>query len=145
MGQKMEFWSFWGHFWPLWPPGLKDQIFPRVKSNQNRCISMLSNLLEVSKKFNGKNMGQILQFWPFWGIFDPFDPPELKINSFPGPRVPSICFYQCCLMFWRVSQRSDGLINIYGAKIAILVIFWGIFDPFDPPNAQKSDFSQGQE
>ena len=79
-------------------------------------------------------------FGHFGGIFYPFDPRGSKIRFFPGSRVINICVYQLCLTFWRVSEKFNGWIKSYGAKIAILVILGVFLTPLTPRGFQTRIF-----
>ena len=71
----MNFGHFGAVFDQVDPPGLKDQIFPRVKSNQNMCISMLSTFLGSFRKIqlmDQKLWGKKCHIWPFWGVLGRF-------------------------------------------------------------------------
>merc|ERR1719402_1325028 len=89
-------------------------------------------------------MGQNLQFWSFWGYFCPFDPPGLKNQIFPRVKSTQYVCISTLLNFWRVSEKFNGWIKSYGAKIAIFVIL-GVFLTPLTTRAQKLDFFHGQE
>ena len=91
----------------------------------------------MDQKLWGKNCN----LGHFGGISDPFDPRGSKINFSPGSRVLNICVYQCCLTFWRVSEKLNGWIKSYGAKITILVILGVFFTPLTPRGSKIRFFS----
>lgn len=74
-GAEIAILSILGLFLTPLPPGLKNQIFPRVKSNQNMCISMLSDFLGSFRKIkwiDQKLCCKKCHFWPFWGVLGRF-------------------------------------------------------------------------
>ena len=62
----------------------------------------------------------------------PLTPWGSKIRFFLGSRVLDICVNQYCLTFGRVSEKLNGWIKSYGAKIAILVILGVFLTPLAP-------------
>ena len=69
------FWAILGRFYPFNPPGLKNKIFPRVKSNQNMCISVYRNfsgsfrkIYWIDQKLWEAEIGILAilgRFWPY--------------------------------------------------------------------------------
>ena len=121
-----------------------------VSNALNLCASSCECCLRfwrVSEKFNGwiKSYGAKIAILVILGVFlTPLTPRGSKIRFFPGSRVINICVYKLFLTFWRVSEKFNGWIKRYGAKIVILVLL-GVFLTPLTPGAQKSDFSKGQE
>ena len=131
-----------GHFGGVLTPfdarGSKIRFSPGSRVIKICVYQFCQTLWEVSEKFNGwiKSYGAksviFGHFGVFWGVFDPFDPPMLKIRFFPGSRVIKICVHQFGLSFWEVPKKFNGWIKSYRAKSSIFGYFgpfWGVFDP----------------
>ena len=72
-------------FWPLWPPGNSKIIYYSAHGTGLMCIFKHFNFLESFREIERMVpvlWGKINNFGNFGSIFDPFDPPGFKNQTF---------------------------------------------------------------